>query len=68
MKWLVRLAAGIAIAYVLMAVFVWGQYISRFPVLILFILIAVGIYEGIDMSRFFGHDDDDDENGPLRPA
>ncbi|MEV7396476.1 hypothetical protein [Aeromicrobium sp. NPDC092404] len=70
MKWVVRVAAGLAIAYILLAVFAWDIYVHRFLTLILFILIGVGLYEGIDMSRFFRHDDDDDDSGggPLRPA
>lgn len=67
MKWLVRLLAGATIALLIQAAFT-GLILFRVAFTVaLFLIFFVGLYEGIDMSGFWG-DDDDDDQGPMRPA
>lgn len=66
-KWLVRLLAGVTIALLIQAAFT-GLILFRAAITVALVLIFfVGVYEGIEMSGFWG-DDDDDDQGPMRPA
>lgn len=66
-KWLVRIAAGVTIALLIQAALT-GLMLFRVAFTVaLFLIFFVGLHEGIDMSGFWG-DDDDDGQGPMRPA
>jgi hypothetical protein len=68
MKWLVRIGAGMLIAVLCLTMFRWGGYARLNIFLGAAILYGVGKYEGIDMRGYWGKDDDEDGQGPLRPA
>ena len=67
MKWLVRIGAGVLIAFLGIAMFRVGGYARANGLGIATILYLVGRYEGLDMSNFWGKDDDDGQV-PLKPG
>lgn len=68
MKWLVRIAAGVLIALLGLTMFRVGGYARGNIFAIAAILYVVGRYEGLDMSNFWGDDDDEGGPGPLKPT
>jgi hypothetical protein len=67
MKWLVRISAGVLIAFLGLTMFRVGGYARANIFAIAAILYCVGRFEGLEMNNFWG-DDDDDGQGPLKPT
>ena len=67
MKWLVRSVAGVVIAVLVLTAFRPGVLFRSSVFAIAAVLYMVGRYEGVDMRKFWG-DDDDEPKGPFRPA
>ncbi len=67
MKWLVRIASAVLIAVLLLTLFREGVYARANIVAIAVVLTFAYWFEGFDVSKFWG-DDDDDSQGPLKPT